>query len=145
MIDLEAAKTKELAKILGAVAHENRIYILKSFKSGNGLSEIMAKAEISRSTLQNHLEMLSHAGLIERVAGKVPYKLTDDGEKILNKIKELEKEIIELRHDKETKLKADIFEETKKIKEPSAFASALNLGVKDLEKLLEKLRESKNK
>ena len=142
-LDLSMVKAKELATILGAVAHENRICILKSLKEGDNLSAILVKTKISRSTLQNHLEMLSNAWLIKRIAGKVPYQLTNEGKKILNKVEEIEKEVIEPRYNRKLKLDKDILERTKTISEPGVFASAL--GVKELEELLTKLKESKKK
>jgi predicted transcriptional regulator len=141
IINLEAAKAKELAKILGAVAHENRICILNGLKEGDNLSKILTKTGISRSTLQNHLEMLNHAGLIERIGGKIPYKLTQEGIIILSKVEEIDKEIIEPRYNKKIKLEKGILEKIKKIEEPGVFSSAL--GVKELEELLTKLKERK--
>jgi predicted transcriptional regulator len=143
IVSLEADKTKELAKVLSAVAHENRINILRGFNKGDNLSEVLTKIGISRSTLQNHIEMLNNAGLIEKVPGKNPYKLTYEGKQTLKKIEDIEKEIIQPRYDKQIKLKKQIFEETKKTEELEVFASALNLGIDDLKVLLEKLREGK--
>jgi len=125
------------ARLFRALGHENRLYVMKGFERGDDLNEIMVKTGIVRSTLQRHLEALNYAELIERVEGRVPYKLTHKGEEILGKIEEIDKEIVGPRYDKMIELEKSVIMRMREAK-PGVLAS--NLKEKDLENLNEALK-----
>lgn len=75
-------------RIIGALASETRIDILKKIDSGSmTLSKLTAESNISKSTVHEHLTILIESGLVKKVNRDnkwVYYELTDKSTEILH-------------------------------------------------------------
>ena len=75
-------------RIIGALASEMRIDILKKIDSGSmTLSKLTDELNISKSTVHEHLTILIESGLVKKVNKDnkwVYYELTDKGREILH-------------------------------------------------------------
>ena len=82
---------KEAAKILEALANENRLKILKSLsRRGKYLKELQEELpDISAGTLSNHLNILEEAGLVVQEAVRGRYLITLPGRFALKMISNL--------------------------------------------------------
>jgi len=78
-------------RIIGALASEMRIDILKKIDSGSmTLSKLTDELNISKSTVHEHLTILIESGLVKKVNRDnkwVYYELTDKGTEILHPCK----------------------------------------------------------
>ncbi|MCD6369138.1 MAG: helix-turn-helix domain-containing protein [Thermoproteales archaeon] len=89
---------REVAKILDALANENRLKILKVLSTGGRyLKELQEELpDISAGTLSSHLNILQEAGLVVQEAVRGRYLITILGRtalKIVNKLAKLAKQL----------------------------------------------------
>jgi len=86
--DFDEARAAEL---LGALANENRLKILKALsRGGKYLSELEEAVQgISPSTLSNHLDQLKEAGLVVQEAVRGRYLITIRGRLVLKTLTRL--------------------------------------------------------
>lgn len=80
---------REDAKILKALADENRLAILEYLKDGEkGAAELSEKMNISQSTLSHHMKILTDSGIVDyRKDGKwIYYNVSERGKKDLTQL-----------------------------------------------------------
>lgn len=86
MFELDSTSTRNLSKILRALAHPKRIAIIEYlYHSQREYSDILRNSRISRTALANHLNLLVENGLVERLE-RGSYSLTEDGQAFFQSI-----------------------------------------------------------
>lgn len=93
-----------MASVFKGLAHPTRLAVIQGVQEGATLKEITTRAEVTRGTLQDHLEMLLRAEILYQPRdGEQTYALTpvgeyifefvqNDGEKLAAALAELEEE-----------------------------------------------------
>lgn len=138
---MEEWKVRELAKLLKLAGQENRIALLYGIEKGKKPLEIVEERDISRQTLQGHIDKLRNGGLVEKEEkGETPYRLTNLGSKLLPKIKEIvDGVIMKSRSEEYEEMSKEALENLKEVRK--AMESGMDFdspfSKEDLEKLIE--------
>jgi len=80
-MDLSQDEREQLASLFNGVSHATRIAILQKIETSKSLSDIADDLDVTRGTLQNHIERMIEADLVYRPeeTGRT-YQLTPFGE-----------------------------------------------------------------
>jgi DNA-binding transcriptional ArsR family regulator/DNA gyrase inhibitor GyrI len=81
-----AESSRDIARMLGALAHENRLRLVAALFKGQGtFEELRGMTELGKTALAHHLGLLVESGLVIRT-GRGRYELSSDGRDLLNVI-----------------------------------------------------------
>jgi DNA gyrase inhibitor GyrI/DNA-binding HxlR family transcriptional regulator len=81
-----AESSRDIARMLGALAHENRLRLAAALFEGQGtFEELRGITELGKTALAHHLGLLVESGLVIRT-GRGHYELSNDGRDLLSVI-----------------------------------------------------------
>jgi len=89
----EIPRKQVLGQLFSMLSSEGRLSALELFAQGMALSQIAARAGMSRSGFQKVVEAFRQLGMIERAGHRSSYRLSAKGQKILELVREFAKQL----------------------------------------------------